>query len=48
MERYKYVRASFLTAVFESEGHWLDRPILPNRLGAGVDLYGPRRYGDPK
>lgn len=48
VERYKYVRASFLAAVFEGETHWLDRPILPNRLGAGVELNGPRRYGDPK
>ena len=44
--RYKFIRASFLTAVQQSEGHWLDRPILPNQLAAGVDLEAPRRYGD--
>lgn len=38
--RYKWVRASFLTAVIDSGTHWLRRPIVPNRLGAGVDLFG--------
>lgn len=37
--RYKFIRASFLTAVIESESHWLSRPILPNRLAPGVDLF---------
>jgi hypothetical protein len=37
--RYKFVRASFLTAVLESETHWLDRPIVRNRLAPGVDLF---------
>lgn len=31
-ERYKYVRASFLTAVTQADGHWLSRAIIPNRL----------------
>jgi len=39
-ERYKWVRASFLTAVADSGGHWLDRPIVPNGLADGVDLFG--------
>lgn len=38
--RYKFVRSSFLTAVVDSGSHWRDRPILPNGLRAGVDLYG--------
>jgi hypothetical protein len=38
--RYKYIRPSFLTQVLESESHWLDRPIVPNRLQPGVDLFG--------
>jgi hypothetical protein len=34
--RYKFIRASFLTAVIDSGGHWLRRPIVPNLLaGAG-------------
>lgn len=37
--RYKYVRASFLTAVDNAEGHWLNRPILPNLLRADVNLF---------
>jgi hypothetical protein len=38
-ERYKYVRHSFLTTVFSAENHWLDRPIIANRLLPGVDLW---------
>ncbi|MBZ5521047.1 MAG: RNA ligase family protein [Acidobacteriia bacterium] len=38
-ERYKYVRGSFLQAVADSEEHWMDRPIVPNRLRAGVDVF---------
>lgn len=32
VDRYKWVRPSFLTAVLDSGSHWRDRPILPNRL----------------
>ena len=39
-QRYKYVRASFLTRVQDSESHWLSRPIVPNGLEAGVDIFG--------
>ena len=38
-ERYKYVRAGFLQTVFDSQSHWLDRPIIPNLLKAGVSLF---------
>jgi hypothetical protein len=41
--RYKFVRASFLQNVMESNSHWLDRPILPNGLEPGVTLYGGSR-----
>jgi hypothetical protein len=37
--RYKFVRPSFLTAVLQSGGHWLDRPIVPNGLRPGVDIF---------
>jgi len=40
VERYKFVRASFLTAVFDSGSHWMDRLILPNLLREGVDIFG--------
>jgi RNA ligase len=38
-ERYKYVRASFLTSILNSESHWLERPIVPNALEEEVDLF---------
>jgi hypothetical protein len=37
--RFKYVRASFLASVLESRSHWLNRPIVPNELSPGVDLF---------
>jgi len=37
--RYKWIRASFLTAVVESGSHWLARPIVPNQLAPGVELF---------
>ena len=40
--RYKYVRADFHQAILDSEGHWHDRPILPNQLGDGVDIFAPK------
>ena len=39
VERYKFVRASFLTTVLDSGSHWLKRPIVPNQLRDGVDLW---------
>jgi hypothetical protein len=40
IERYKFIRASFLTTVLDSGSHWLRRPILPNQLDEGVDVFG--------
>ena len=37
--RYKYVRSGFVQAVIDSGGHWLDRPLIPNRLRPGVELW---------
>lgn len=39
MDRFKYVRAGFLQAVEASESHWMDRPIVPNQLAQGVQLF---------
>ncbi len=39
IERYKYVRSSFLTTIKQSDGHWLNRPIIPNQLRSRVDLF---------
>jgi hypothetical protein len=36
--RYKFVRPEFLQTVF-ADGHWQDRPIIPNRLAVGTDLF---------
>ena len=38
-ERLKYVRGGFLQAVFDSQSHWMDRPMLPNELAPGVELF---------
>jgi len=37
VERYKWIRASFLTSVVDSGSHWLARPILPNRLAPDAE-----------
>lgn len=38
-DRLKYVRGSFLNAILDSETHWMSRPIVPNCLAEGVDLF---------
>lgn len=38
-ERYKFVRADFLTKILESNTHWLSRPIIPNQLAPNVDIF---------
>jgi hypothetical protein len=39
--RYKYIRLSFLTSVVDSGSHWLTRPVVPNELAPGVDVFAP-------
>ena len=41
VDRFKFVRADFLQAIAASDGHWHDRPILPNTLADGVDIFAP-------
>ncbi len=36
-ERMKFVRAAFLQCVDFSETHWIDKPIIPNRLMVPVE-----------
>ena len=36
LERLKWVRGSFLSSLVESGSHWLDRPIVNNRLAEGA------------
>ncbi|MEM7616231.1 MAG: RNA ligase family protein, partial [Pseudomonadota bacterium] len=40
-DRFKFVRADFLQAIEAADGHWHDRPILPNALSEGVDIFAP-------
>lgn len=42
VERFKFVRGSFHQAVEDSGDHWLNRPVIPNRLREGVDLFAPK------
>jgi RNA ligase-like protein len=39
LDRFKFVRADFIQAITASDGHWQSRPILPNRLADGVDIF---------
>jgi hypothetical protein len=39
LERFKYVRPGFSQAVEEADGHWLARPLIPNQLRAGTDIF---------
>ena len=41
-ERFKFVRGSFHQAVEDSGDHWLNRPVIPNRLREGVDIFEPK------
>lgn len=38
-ERYKWVRYDFFQTALQSGSHWHDRPIIPNQLAAGVDIF---------
>ncbi|RRH86256.1 DNA ligase [Variovorax beijingensis] len=39
--RYKWVRPDFVQTILDSGSHHSHRPVLPNRLAAGVDPYAP-------
>lgn len=39
--RFKWVRADFLQSLLDSDSHWLSRPILPNQLAPGADIFAP-------
>lgn len=39
IDRFKYVRSSFLNVILDSETHWVSRPIIPNKLKEGIDLF---------
>lgn len=37
--RYKFVRRDFLQRLIESNSHWQSRPIIPNQLAPGIDIF---------
>jgi hypothetical protein len=39
VDRYKLVRADFVSQITDGEEHHLNRPIVPNRLAPGVELF---------
>lgn len=41
--RYKFVRGEFVQRIIDSDEHWLSRPIVPNQLASGVDIFGAKR-----
>jgi hypothetical protein len=46
-DRLKLVRRDFITRILESDGHWMERPIVPNALHEGIDIFdrGPFSRG---
>ncbi|MCI8889450.1 MAG: RNA ligase family protein [Hungatella sp.] len=45
INRLKYVRPTFLSAILDSESHWAARPMVANRLAEGRGLYGHEPAG---
>lgn len=43
VDRYKWVRSEFTTAVLDSGSHWLDRPVVANGLADPEVLYAEVR-----
>jgi len=41
IDRFKFVRSDFVQAIQASDSHWHDRPILPNQLRSGIDIFAP-------
>ena len=39
IDRFKYVRSSFLNTILDSETHWVKRPIIPNKLKEGINIF---------
>lgn len=39
VNRLKYVRSSFTNTILDSETHWVNRPIIPNKLRDGIDIF---------
>lgn len=41
--RLKYVRPTFLNVILDSESHWMNRPLVANKLADDADLFGGGR-----
>lgn len=41
LARYKFVRWTFTQSIMDQGEHWLKRPILPNLLRPGTDIFSP-------
>lgn len=41
LSRFKFIRASFTQAILDTGEHWQSRPIVPNALRPGVDIFAP-------
>ncbi len=41
VDRYKLVRTDFVQTILDSGSHHSTRPIIPNRLRPGVDIFAP-------
>ncbi len=39
LDRLKYVRPTFLNVILDSESHWMNRPLVANKLADGADLF---------
>jgi hypothetical protein len=44
VDRMKFVRPTFYQAVQMAEGHWLDRPIVPNALAVDTEVLFDPEY----
>ena len=40
--RYKWVRPDFVQAILDSGSHHSTRPVIPNGLADGADIYAPQ------
>ena len=41
LARFKFVRASFTQTLLDQDEHWLSRPVVPNQLRPGADMFAP-------
>lgn len=46
IDRFKYVRNSFLNTILNSETHWLNRPLIPNLLADNINIFSSNKDGE--